>query len=486
MKGLSKSRILVHRQCPKRLWLHTFRPELEEDEEGVTARLAAGTQVGEVARSLHAHAQLIEGDTLDEALSLTQQALKSSPRRPLCEATFEHNKVLVRADLLLPVRNGYDLVEVKSSTGVKDYHYEDAAVQAWVVRRAGVKVPHVQIAHIDKNFVYPGNAAYQGLFVHSDITPDVHALSHAVPGWIKAARHTLAGDEPDIEPGAQCHTPFDCPFMAYCSPASAGEEDGYPPEILPRGKQVAADLRAVGYHDLRDVPDGYFANEKYERIRHASVTGQALLDPQAGKILKGCAYPRYYLDFETIQFAVPLWTGTRPYQQLPFQWSCHRESANGKLQADGYLASDAGDPRRAFVDSLLACIGPRGPIFVYQASFERSRLQELIDTFPELEDPIDALCDRMVDLLPMARDYYYHPAMRGSWSIKAVLPTIAPELSYSNLAVGDGTMAQQAYVEMLLPETTVKRREEIRNSLLAYCNQDTLALVRLVRFFQGT
>jgi len=484
MKGLSKSSILAHRQCPKRLWLHTYRPELEEEEEGVTAHLATGTKVGEVARSLHAGAQLIEGDTLTESLRLTHQALKSSPRCPLCEATFEHGKVLARADLLLPVRKGYNLVEVKSSTSVKDYHYEDAAVQAWVARGAGVTLSQVQIAHLDSAFVYPGGADYRGLFAYVDITPDTFALDPEIPVWIKAARRTLAGDEPDIEPGEQCHAPFECPFLGYCSPESE-DEDGYPPEILPYGRKVAAELRDVGYHDLRDVPDGYFVNPKYERVRQACVSGRAVLDPQAGKILKAYPYPRYYLDFETIQFAVPIWKGTRPYQQLPFQWSCHRESASGKLHADGFLANDAGDPRRAFVDSLLDYIGPRGPIFVYNASFERGRLQELAEAFPELEDAIEALCDRMVDLLPLARKHYYHPAMRGSWSIKAVLPTVAPELDYSSLEVSDGGMAQEAYLAMWKPETSTEQREAIRDSLLAYCHRDTLALVHLARYFQG-
>jgi len=483
MKGLSKSRILVHRQCPRRLWLHTYRPELEEEEEGVTSRLATGVQVGEVARSLHADARLIEGDTLKESLQLTQQALTKSPRCPLCEATFEHGQVLVRADLLLPARKGYDLVEVKSSTSVKDYHYEDAAVQAWVVRSAGIHLNQVQIAHINSTFVYPGNEDYRGLFTTVDITPDVFALEPEIPVWIRAARRTLNGDEPDIEPGEQCHTPFECPFLGHCSPYD-DEEDGYPPEILPYGKKVAAELRAVGYHDLCDVPEGYFSNPKYERVRQACVSSRPVLDPQVGELLRNYSYPRYYLDFETIQFAVPIWKGTRPYQQLPFQWSCHRESANGRVLADAFLAGDAGDPRRAFVDSLLDYIGPRGPIFVYNASFERGRLQELAEVFPELEDPIDALCDRMVDLLPLAREHYYHPAMRGSWSIKAVLPTVAPELDYSDLAVSDGGMAQEAYLEMVHPDTPAQRSQELRDGLLTYCGLDTLALVRLARYFQ--
>ena len=146
--------------------------------------------------------------------------------------------------------------------------------------------------------------------------------------------------------------------------------------------------------------------------------------------MAGLSYPRYYLDFETITFTAPIWVGTRPYQQIPFQWSCHVESHTGKLKHHEWLADGQQDPRRAFVESLIETIGPRGTSLAYNASFERKRLEELASAFPEYEATLLSLMERIVDLLGIARDYYYHPDMRGSWSIKAVLPTIAPELDY--------------------------------------------------------
>ncbi len=277
MKGLSKSRLLDHRQCPKRLWLRTFQPQLAEEDAGTTARFSVGNHVGEVARDLQAGGLLIEGDTLTDALALTQQALKHQPRQPLFEATVEYDKVLVRADLLLPARSGYRLVEVKSTTKVKDTHYTDAAIQAWVVRGAGMKLAHIEVAHLNTKFVYQGQGDYQGLLTYTDVSAEANDIATEIPGWVKAARHTLAGKEPAIEPGEQCHDPYTCPFIAYCSPNSIEEEDGYPPEILPNGQTLAKKLREEGYTDLRDVPKGRLENPKHQRVWKASVTGPSAM-----------------------------------------------------------------------------------------------------------------------------------------------------------------------------------------------------------------
>ncbi len=484
MKGLSKSKLLQHCQCPKRLWLNTYSPELAEDVGDAAQRMATGTQVGEVARALHTNGLLIEGKTLTRALALTQQALNETPKRPLFEATFKHDPVLVRADLLLPVRNGYRLVEVKSSSSVKDYHYADAAVQAWTLRGVGLKLVKVEIAHINSQFIYPGGEDYRGLFTHADATQETTEIAGEIPGWVQAAQRTLAGKEPSIEPGDQCSEPFECPFRAYCDPDSV-DDSGYPPEILPYGKTVAKKLREEGYTDLRQVPKGRLEKGNHIRIWKACVTGEATLNPEAGKLLKRYPYPRYYFDFETINPAVPTWAGTRPYQQVPFQWSCHREDKDGTVEAREFLASDADDPRRACAENLLQALGNSGPIFAYNASFEKGRIKELSEAFPDLKTALDVVNKRFVDLLPIAKEHYYHPDMRGSWSIKAVLPTIAPDLDYEDLDVADGGMAQEAYREMIHPETSAKRRQALRKALLEYCGQDTLALVRLARFFQG-
>ncbi|MEW6647314.1 MAG: DUF2779 domain-containing protein [Pseudomonadota bacterium] len=483
MHGLSKSRIVAHRQCPRRLWLQVNHPELAEEGDGSSTRFATGNQVGDIARTLHPGGVLIDTNDLKQALADTARLLQEAPR-PLFEATFQADGVLVQADLLLPDGKAWRMAEVKSSSRVKDYHLTDAAVQTWVARQAGVPISRIEIAHIDTSFIYPGKGDYRGLLVHSDITEQVKTQEGEVPGWIASARVTLDGADPQTPPGPQCHDPFDCPFFGHCVPHNE-KEDGYPPEILPHSGKLADTLRSEGYADIRHIPEGRLSKPKHVRIWQATRNNEVILDPAAAKELCRLGWPRYYLDFETIQFAVPIWAGTRPYAQIPFQWSCHIEQQDGAVAHLEHLADGSGDPRRAFAESLLTAVGISGPILVYNAAFERSRMRELAADFPELTQALETAIERIVDLLPIAREHYYHPDMRGSWSIKAVLPTIAPDLAYDTLEVADGGMAQEAFTEMIQPETTPDRKAFLYNALLKYCERDTWAMVRVARYFQG-
>ena len=481
--GLSKSRILLHRQCPKRLWLKVHRPELEEIDNSNQARFATGTYVGEVAQQLYPAGVLIAGDDLGQAI-IDTQAILAGEKRPIFEATFQADGLLIRSDLLLPDKDGFRMVEVKSSTSVKDYHLDDAAIQSWVAHQARLPLTSVEIAHIDNSFVYFGGGDYQGLFHYADISEQIAGMKAEVPDWIIAARETLSGEEPCIAPGSQCDKPFECSFFGYCSPA-VETKDAFPPEVLPYGGTLAATLRAEGYTDLRDVPEERMENWKHQRVWRVTKSGQAELNPEAGKIIATLPYPRYYIDFETINPAVPVWAGTRPYMQVPFQWSCHIETAKGVMTHCAFLADGQSDPRRHFAESLIEAVCTDGPIFVYNAPFERSRMQELAEYFSDLAPALQAVIDRIVDLLPIAREHYYHPEMRGSWSIKAVLPTIAPDLAYDNLEVANGGMAQEAFAEIMQPETSPERRRQLHHALLLYCERDTLAMVRIAHYFES-
>jgi hypothetical protein len=330
--------------------------------------------------------------------------------------------------------------------------------------------------------MYQGDGDYNGLLRCVDMTNEISALKPQVLEWARAARVTLAGDEPDIQPGPQCYQPFSCPFSNYCSPQNP---QAFPLEILPRiSANQLAELKAQGFSDICEIPKGVLSNEIHERVRRVTRTGRRHLDFAATlDFMESLSYPRYFLDFETINPAIPHWAGCRPYQQIPFQWSCHMQNRNGVLHHEAFLASGENDPRREFAESLIRTLKQRGPVLVYNASFECSRLRELADHFPDLQDALQRIIARVVDLLPVARAHYYHPAMRGSWSIKAVLPTIAPELAYDGLAVADGGMAQDAFMEILRPDTIAERRETLRKSLLIYCERDTIAMVRLAEFF---
>ena len=306
-------------------------------------------------------------------------------------------------------------------------------------------------------------------------------MQNLVSDWVREFRRVLGGPVPETEIGVHCKDPYDCPFLNHCSAV----QPDYPVSILPYGRKIAAELLAEGIFDIRDIPPGRFLNLLHERVRRVTISGTPELDSEAGDILRSLSYPRYYLDFETIQFSVPIWVGTSPYQQLPFQWSCHIEESSGALRHQGFLDTFGDPPMRSFAESLLATLGTQGPILVY-SQFEKTILTVLSKLLPDLANPLDALIGRLVDLFSIARKHYYHPAMKGSWSIKSVLPCVAPDLSYNSLEeVRDGQAAQRAYLEVINPESPEKRRKKLEGELTNYCQLDTLAMVRLAHYFKG-
>jgi len=477
---LSKSKILSGNQCLKRLYLEKNRPELMEISDAAKQQFASGHKVGAAAQTLWPRGHLITHDSeLTEALRETQQYLSDNPEATLFESTFQSDGVLVRNDILECNANGARLVEIKASTSVKDYHMLDVAVQVWVLQKAGVNLDRIELAHINNQFVYHGDGDYEGLFTFVDVADEIQDQLRAVPDLVVRLREMLKGTEPTIGIGPHCHDPFDCPFINYCTPP----QSEYPVSLLPRGGKVVKGLIADGYNDLRDVPAERLTNANHQRIWRATKAGKPQLLPGAREILDKLPYPRYYMDFETVNFAVPIWKSTRPYERLPFQWSCEVEAADGTLKHHEFLDTSGNAPMEDFSRALLDCMGREGPIFVYNATFEKGVLADLAKRFPHYKNELNGLIKRIVDLLPITRDHYYHPDMHGSWSIKVVLPTIAPHLDYGNLGeVQDSSGAPSAYMEILDQVTPAERRKLLIDDLRRYCERDTVAMVELAKF----
>ena len=470
---------MAGRQCEKRLWLEVYRSDLIEYGPDVEQRFAAGDNVNDIARAQYPNGVLVSYDHgANAAVEHTRRLLEEQPDTPIFEATFQAHDVLVRVDILKPCRDGFELIEVKSSTSVKDHHYADGAIQTWVLESAGIPVKAIYLCHIDNQFVYPGNGDYRSLFHYEDITQEVRELSRTVPQWVQRYREMLNNGEPEIEMGSQCTDPYDCPFIDYCR----GEETEYPLRHLPRiSRQLIDALTAEGIEDIRDIPEGRLSSTTQERVRRVTITGEPELRPEAAEV-GAYRYPRYYLDFETIHFAVPIWEGTRPYQALPFQWSCHIELASGEFQHEEYLDTIGNSPMRTCAESLLKVIGEKGPIFAY-GSYEKTVLNALIARYPDLAEDLHKLTERLVDLLSIVRNTYYHPDMLGSWSIKKVLPTMAPHLDYGSLGdVQDGNAAGTTYLQIINSETDDAERRRLVRELLAYCEHDTLAMVELMKY----
>lgn len=488
MRTLSKSKLLAFRQCPKRLWLEIHRPELRSDSSATQASFVVGHQVGDIARQLYdpnSGGVLLDPQTegFDAAFTRTQALLQE--RRPIFEAGFKAEGALAFADVMLPVKRGaataWRIVEVKSSTSVKDYHRDDAAIQSYVARSAGVPLTAIALAHIDSHWVYPGNQKYEGLLKENDLTADAFARGDEVRSWIADAQKIAAKrKEPAIHTGGHCNEPYECGFLDYCK--SEEPQPIHPIHWLPGrfGKALANYVETKSVTELSELPEDLL-NEQQRRVKAVTLSGQTFFDKQgAAAALAPHKLPAYFMDFETIQFAVPIWKGTRPYQQIPFQFSVHRLARTGALTQQAFLDLSGNDPSKAFGEALIEACGEKGPIFVYNAGFETARIRELADRFPRLGKALLALNERVVDLLPIARDYYYHPGQHGSWSIKAVLPAVCPDLRYEMLdGVQNGGMAMDAYLEALAPATFTLRKAEIEKQLLAYCALDTYAMVRL-------
>lgn len=472
--GLSKSKITAFEQCPKRLWLSVHRRELAEQDDGAEARFATGHEVGAIACALLPGGVMVVAEPdLAAALATTRALLNSGVDRPIFEATLQHDGVLVRIDVLEPDgAGGWHMAEVKSSTKAKDYHLGDLATQLWVTRHAGVPISSAAIRHIDSSFVLEHEGDFKGLFSDTDLMDTAEPIIATRGDVISAARETLAGAEPDIAPGDHCDTPFECEFASYCH-AGLPAEPKWPVEVLPGG--AGKKWRAAGIADLRAIDPAKLSGQA-KRVHAATMAGAVDRDPAgAAAAMSGWAFPRIWLDFETIQFALPRWIGTRPYEQIPFQFTAIVEDTGGGATTHEFLQLDGSDPRRSCAEAL-AMLPRIGAVIAYNAAFERGVIRKLADAFADLAPALDSLADRLVDLLPVTRAHWYHPAQRGSWSLKAVLPTIAPALDYEALEVKHGGDAQAAYMEAVVESCTVDRRAALDLALRVYCGQDVEAM----------
>jgi len=493
-KNLSKSKLLAYRQCEKRLWLEVKHPELLEDSSITKVAYQVGNHVGELAQDIY------DPDNKGTLINPQEEGFKSAfartaqliqKRKPIFEATFSAKGALALADIMLPANKRgqikWEMIEVKSSTQVKNYHRDDVAIQAYIAKHSGVDLKAIKLACIDNTFVYKGKGNYQGLLKEEDLSNEAFSREAEVEGWINQAHKVIRKrKEPTMDTGSHCSQPYTCGFYEHCSKNEEHAE--FPVQWLPRiqAKNLKTKIVASKIIELRDIPDELL-NKIQKRVKDHTLSGKTYFDKQGAKSdLSGYKQPAYFLDFESIQFAVPIWKGTRPYQQLIFQYSLHKLDRSNKISHKEFLDISGKDPSLAIAKALVKDCGKIGPVFVYSQAFEKTRIKELAERFPKLRKQLLAINERIVDLLPIARKHYYHPSQHGSWSLKKVLPAIAPDLKYSDLdGVQDGGMAMEAYLKAVDTETSATEKKVIYQQLLKYCELDTFALVRIWQYFTG-
>jgi Domain of unknown function(DUF2779) len=430
--------------------------------------------------------------------------------KPLFQAKFSKGGVSVVVNALIPIKGKpltFKLVEVIASIEPNEAHFERATFNFHVAKHEceplGITISKVVIASINKDFVYAGDNDYTDLFNLTDITKYCSKAQSKIDALITQAIN-ITGDitnlkeAPQKECGEHCTVPQTCQFLSLCAPniPQAKAPVSWLPNLSKRSKiwdfmknnatnEVSDYLRDSSTLEMAEAPDDLLS-EKQLRVKQHTLKNKLYFDKKGAKTeLSNYPLPLLFLDFETANFAVPLWEGFSPYVQIPFQFSLHKLDENG-LEHFEFLDLSGDNPTLYCSNELIRLCKGNAPIFAHNASFEKSVIKRLAEFYPKIAKELMSIEERIVDLLPIAREYYYHPAQKGSWSIKALLPTIAPDLDYNALTgVQNGGMAMSAYAECLDEATTDERKEDIRAELLAYCKLDTLALVYLWGYLSG-
>jgi len=483
-RGLSKSLLLNGIQCPKALWLRKNPPDFEfPSNPARDQKFRQGTMVGILAQQLFPGGTEVPYEGLSVAAQIARtRELIDAGTEVIYEASFAFDGIFVKVDILVRDGETWQVHEVKMSTSVKPVNLNDVAIQYYVLANSGIDLSRVFLVHIDNSYVRLGAIDVQQLFAGVDVTEAALARQAELPALVDELRAVLLGDEPAIDIGPQCRDPYDCDFISYCW-REVPENSIF--DLAGRGIDKWGFYRR-GIVRLEDLnPEDLNEAQRFQLI--ATLQYLDSTDVEAvGAFLDTLWQPLCHLDFETYATPIPPFDGMRPYQKIPFQYSLHieREAGTEPIHCE-FLAEPGIDPRRTLAEKLLTEIPGGACILTYNQAFEKSVLWDLSAAFPDLATELEAHIANIRDLMPpfRRREVYRWP-MRGSYSIKAVLPALVPDLSYTGLEIGEGAMASLAYTEMC-DTGDPDRVAEIRRALLEYCRLDTLGMVRILEALRG-
>ncbi|MDO8251093.1 MAG: DUF2779 domain-containing protein [Rhodoferax sp.] len=498
------------RACTRRFWLY------RRLDPGAAAASAMGDARAEVDSDVSAEAAVIHGPSIDAALRAsfpganvivapttpaewtpamrrTLDCLGSDRVAPegwaiLGACLTSEDRAQVRIDVLSCGERGLRLFKVRYATVGDEADVDAVALWTHVAARCGLRVQSVGLLLVDTDFIYPGHGCYAGLFREVDLAPVLG--SRPVAAWLAAMRDCARGPQPPASPGLHCTQSGGCEFVHDCQ-ACAQTATALAPEpqasLEMVGRELAAELRQAGHVDLHSVALPRLSNLRHRRAVRAIQQGTPVLESEVATLMHALPYPRHSLRFDTIGFAVPVWAGTRPYQVLPFQWTCDVQSAAGDCARHGFLADAEGDPRRAFAQTLLQVLGSSGPVFAYNAGFERNRIRELAQHLDDLAPVLEAVLPRIVDLFQIARAHFYHPAMAGSWSFKSISRAVAPELQVAvdGLDGAGSPSAQAVFARSLQRGLDALTRQQLRAALQTHGQRQTEVLRRMLALFDG-
>ena len=481
---LSKSTFIRGLQCEKSLYLYKHHYKLKDPTpSSLQAVFDQGTNIGLLAQELFPNGVDASPESyfkMYESIGKTLDFINKG-ETIIYEATFQFNDVLAALDILVKDDEGWKAYEVKSSTSLSETNVKDAAIQYYTIKNSGIDLKDISIVYINNQYTKDGELDIHQLFTIESVYDQVLDFLPRIPNEVRRLKNVIESPEvPQIDIGPHCSDPYDCDFKGTCWKHIP---DYSVFDIANLRSKKKFDLYNKGVITLNQIDLGETSLNPSQVLQvQSEINGTSHIDIEEIKnFTDGLNYPLYYLDFETIGPAVPKYNGIRPYQQLVFQYSLHiQKTPSSELEHREYLADPLQDPRIGFIEQLIQDCGSKGDVLVYNIGFERGKLNDLIEVFPEYSYELRGIVNRLKDLMiPFKQKWYYTPEMRGSYSIKAVLPALVPELSYNDLDIKEGGAASNTFLSMV-NGTFEGDVEEIRNQLLEYCKLDTFAMYKIL------
>ena len=473
---LSKSKYLCGLQCPLLLWVEfNDKKRIPSVGDSTQFRFDQGHLIGEYAKKLFPYGLNIPTSPFMANIKLTKKLLKQE--KVLFEPGFMVDNLYSRADFLVPVNGKWDIIEVKSGTSVKDINIHDIAFQKYCYIKSGLKIRKCFLMFVNNEYVRNGDINVNELFVKQDISSEVDEAYIGIEKRIEKMFKIISSKEPLKILGLNCNSPYECSLKSECWDFL---EDGNVFELCMGGKK-SFELFNSGVLKIKDIPDNFELTVKQQIQKECSLSGKPHISPLEIKdFLKTLNYPLYFLDFETIATAVPLFDGVRPYQPVPFQFSLHVVQKDGSKKHFSFLSDGKSDPRKKFVSSLKKVLGSKGSIVVYNKSFESGILKALGLFFPEENKWVENVILRIVDLIIPFRNFsFYDNVQKGSASLKKVLPAVTGK-DYNKLEIADGMTASLDFLRIIQGNVPDKEKEKIRKNLEKYCGLDTEGMVWIV------